>query len=520
MHESQPTNFPDSQSETVTGHTRSKKLFIYIIPFILLLIAYSPAFAPFGVHNDYSFLEPTTRDWWLRYDESWWLYRIGRPLGSLLMSCQMLLMNDFMSFAYWRVFAALLGGVLSLQLAGLLISRTQLSALHAILIGTGFALLPAAQVSVIWLTMLFLGLGAPIVGALAYQVLPASDGICTVKTLTSSLQRHYIRYVVAMALLILAMLIYPGNAIIGLAITAAIVFTKGNIREKLFLVGRDSVFFGCSMLIYFIIIKSEVLPLSSGGVNLPEYQLKLTFSLYNQLRNFLNILYISFSSPWNVSFGSAGGLTINAALFTLLGFFTVKKSGLKIAAIVPVVLLTLLIFIIASLPVLLAPKGYYDAYRTSFIPQCIVWLALGTLAVKLSDWRNQLATYAILAGLLSATGVSIFNAALVRKNNLRELSYMSEYLTKAITSRQDLVYLLKVRGRSYSAWPTRFEFALPVTHPPHLLGVLANRADEIASSGINIGTVDENGLFSIIAGNQPSQNALICDLQTLDETIR
>lgn len=486
----------------------------------MLLIAYSPAFAPFGVHNDYSFLEPTTRDWWLRYDESWWLYRIGRPLGSLMMSCQMLLMTDFMSFTYWRFFAAVLGIILSLQIASLLVNRAGFSRLHATLIGTGIALLPAAQVSILWLTMLALGLGSPIVGALAYQVIPASDGICSIKTLTTSLQRHSVRYVGAMALLILAMLIYPGNALIGLAISATIVFTKGNIREKLFLVGRDSFIFCFSMLIYFIIIKSEVLPLSSGGVNLPEYQLKLTFSLYDQLRNFLNILYISFSSPWNVSFGSAGGLTINAVLFVLLVFFAVKASGFKIPTITTIVLLTLLIFIIASLPVLLAPKGYYDAYRTSFIPQCIVWLAIGTLSAKLSDCRKSVATCAILVALVSATGVSIFNAALVRKNNLRELSYLSEYLDQAIASRQDLVYLLKVRGTSYSAWPARFEFALPVTHSPHLRGVLANRAGEIASAGINIGTVDENGMFSIITGNHPAQNALICDLQRLDGTIR
>lgn len=492
------------------------ELLFFAVSLLILILAYFPSFAPFGIHNDYSFLEITDRDWWLKYDESWWLYRIGRPIGSVLMSVQMLLMNDVMSFAFWRIFAVVLGWILALLLAMLLASRAGFSRRQSVLMGTGVLLLPAAQVSVLWLTMIGLGLIAPIVGLLAYRVLPPLSAPMSVQAFFSSVTQHSLRYLGAVLLLISAMLIYPANAILGLAVTAAIVLGRGDLQSKQFQVLRDVAVVGAAMLLYYIIVRTELLPLASGGVNLPEYQLKVSFSFPDQLRNFVNILGISFSSPWNVLVGIPAGITINSVLFFLLGcmaYRAAKPRGREIAVLSSLVII---ILIVANLPVLLAPKGYYDAFRTSFTTQAIVLIVFGVVVRIAAEKSPTLTRNAACFCLVASVLFAMLNCMLVRSNNVRELAYISDALSRAVAEKRDIVYHLNKRGSSYSDWPARFEFALSVTHYPHLNGIISGREKDIAAAGIAVAAVDEDDLFWVLSGGEPRPDAMICDLKTLN----
>ena len=184
-------------SNTVNDFVTKLKPYCYWLIPIVLLFVYLPVIAPFGVHNDYTFLENTSRDWWLRYEESWWLYRVGRPIGALLISCQMLLMKNFMSFAYWRLAAVLLGSILSVQFAQILFHRLKYTKMQSSMISLLILVLPATQLSIVWLAMFPIGLIAPSIGLLAYATLPSINEQFTVTNFISTFRKHFLRYILA-----------------------------------------------------------------------------------------------------------------------------------------------------------------------------------------------------------------------------------------------------------------------------------------------------------------------------------
>lgn len=489
---------------------------LLILPLLLLLLAYFPAFAPFGVHNDYSFLELKAGDWWLRYDESWLLYRVGRPLAAVLMSCQMLLMKSPESFVYWRIAAVIMAGVIALQFATLLRTRAGYSLLQSVCWGTLFLLLPAVQISVVWLTMVFLGLGASFIGLLGYSVIPDICGSLSLRNLADSFRKDYLRYIAATALFIVAMMIYPINALVGLVITAAIVLSQRTTSEKVSIVVRDGIIFGASMLVYLILVKSQILPFAKGEIVLPMYQLKLSIAPMEQLENLVNIIAISAASPWHVITGMPLGITVNLILLSGLVFLAREREFPRLTDLATLSTLLLLVIVIANAPVLVAPKGFYNAYRTGFTSQAIVWLIVGAAISSLAVTKRLVSTLFVSVILFAALGCTFYNCDLVRKNCSAELSAITAAASRAISEKRDIVFFLKTRTESFDGWPPRFEFALPVTHAPHLAGALSAQYEAIVAARINIAAVDENGIFRLIYGNMPDKSAFALDMRSPD----
>lgn len=491
-------------------------LWLYVIPLLILFIAYYPSFAPFGLHNDYSFLEPATRDWWLRYEESWLLCRVGRPVAGLLMSCQMLFMKSSASFVYWRIAAVVMSTILAWQFASLLLSRTTCSPEQCMLWGTLFLLTPAAQLSVVWVTMMSLGLVASAIGLLAYRMMPDICETFSLKNLVSSFRRHLSRYMITILILVLAMLIYPINALLGLVITAAIVLSDRTVSEKICVVVRDGIVFGASMAIYFILIKSKVLPLAEGENLLSVYQIKPSFSPVEALKNMTNILGISFASPWHTITGMSFGIALNLALLCVLIILLRKIPFTRLTEVATVALLLLVVLLVANAPVLVAPKGFYNAYRTGLASQAIVWVLVGSAISKIAVTR-KLFSRSLLFGIVAAALICTqYNCILVKTNCYKELAYIRTAVSFAISEKRDLVYLLKARTDPSAGLPPRFEFALPITHATHLLGALSGQSDVITASGINIGAVDENGDFRQVYGVKPQDNAIVCDMALME----
>jgi hypothetical protein len=493
-----------------------KHVVLFLAPLVLLMVAFSPSFAPFGIHNDYSFLELKSGDWWLRYDESWLLYRVGRPLAGALMSFQMLLMKSPESFVYWRIAGVIMAGVIASQFAKLLRARAGYSLLQSVCWGTLFLLLPAFQISVVWLTMVFLGLAASFIGLLGYSVIPDISGSLSLGNLADSFRKDFLRYIAAAVLFIVAMLIYPINALVGLVVTAAIVLSQRRISEKVTVVLRDGIIFGVSMLAYLILVKSQILPLAKGEIVLPMYQLKLSFAPMEQLENLVNILAISAASPWHVIAGMPLGIVANLILLSGLVFLVRKRELPRLIGLATVSALLLLVIVIANAPVLVAPKGFYNAYRTGFTSQAIVWLIVGAAISTLAETQRRVSTSFVYVIVFAALGCTFYNCALVRKNCSAELTNITAAASRAISEKRDIVYFLKTRSESFDGWPPRFEFALPVTHAPHLAGALSGMYERIAAARINIGAVDENGMFRLIYGNMPDKSAFVFDMRSPD----
>lgn len=492
----------------------------YLVPLVILLLAYAPSFAPFGLHNDYSFLELKTGDWWLRYDESWFLYLLGRPIAAALMSCQMLMMKDPYSFVYWRIAAALMAVVLARQFAVLLCARTGYSREQGVLWGTLFLLLPAAQLSVVWIAMVMLGFIAPAIGLLAYRVMPEIHEPLSMHNLLYSFRTHGVQYMTTLGLLVIAMLIYPINAIVGLVITAAIVLGPGTGSEKQCVVVRDCIVFGGAMIVYFVLVKSQVLPLAKGEIVLPMYQLKLSFSITEQLKNLVNIVGISAASPWHVITGMPVGIALNLIILCALVFLVGKSKLLRPADMATTAILLLVVILVANAPVLLAPKGFYNAYRTGFATQTMVWLIAGTLLGKLSANQMHIKRFVAMFVVTAALGSAFYNCLLVRRVCSKEFADVITAASRAVAEKRDLVYLLKARDTSSGGWPPRFEFALPITHAPHLSGALSGLNEAIIASGITIAAIDENGAFRVLYGETPQQNAFVCDMRLPDSANR
>lgn len=489
---------------------------LYVIPLFILFLAYYPSFAPFGLHNDYSFLELTTRDWWLRYEESWLLCQLGRPVAGFLISCQMLLMKSPVSFVYWRIAAVIMATVLAWQFASLLCSRAVYSREQSVFWGTLFLLLPAAQLSVVWITMVTLGLVAPAIGLLAYHVMPDICESFALKNLISSFRRHISRYVTTILILVLAMLIYPINALLGLVITAAILLSNRTISEKLCVVVRDCIVFGVSMTIYFILVKSQVLPLAKEKIFLPTYQIKLSFSLVESLKNMINIFEISSASPWHTIIGLPLGIALNLALLCVLVMLIRKIQFTRLTELASVALMLLVILLVANAPVLLAPKGFYDAYRTGFTSQAIVWVLIGSAISKIAETKKLVSRSFVFGIVTTALVCTQYNCILIKTNCYKELAYIRTAAALAITEKRDLIYLLKMRTESFAGWPPRFEFALPITHATHLGGALSGQFKAITASHINIGAVDESGDFRLLYGGMPQENAIVCDMALME----
>lgn len=495
-------------------------LALLLLPLLVLAAAYYPSMAPFGLHNDYSFLEPNTRVWWQRFDESWWLYRIGRPLGGLLLSAQCLLMKSPQSFVYWRVAAVISLAGLALLFARLLTSRAGYSRSEGVLMGTFLMMLPAMQLSVMLLTTLAQGVVASGLGLLAYLILPDTIASGKNKDIVSSLAAFPLRHSAALVLLICAMLVYPTNALLGLAVTTAIILNNRTFSEVLPTVVRDCFLSGLAMCLYFILIKTIFIPMSGGGVSLPEYQVKLMINPIEQVTNFFSIMAVVASSPWSTVLGSTGGQLFNLILCGA-GYILLKKqfAGLDLRRrIFAVSSLLLIIIIFVNVPLLLAPKAFFNVYRTSFVSQVIFWLVIYSLVKLTAESAREVVRYIAVGVLCTAVFTVFCNSILVRNNGVMELTRIKNALSQAIAEQRDILYVLKPRGTSYSNWPVQFEFALPITHRPHMAGILADQSASITSSGVNIGVVDEDGNYHLLHGNKSTPNFTVLNMKLLDSS--
>src|ERR1035438_306816 len=119
---------------------------------LLLVIFTGPLFLSYGVHNDYSTLTYPHNRCCLQYPETEHLFRIGRPIGGVLLNAHLLPFTSIQSFAWGRFGSFLVLAATILISAQIFVRYIGVPPTHALLANTLLFLLPSASLFVIWLT--------------------------------------------------------------------------------------------------------------------------------------------------------------------------------------------------------------------------------------------------------------------------------------------------------------------------------------------------------------------------------
>lgn len=201
----------------------------------------------YALHNDWSFLLPHgDRPWWGRFIESRTVYKVGRPLGAILLNLQGLLITDLVTMAVSRCVAALLviGAALIMYRH---LCREDVSPSMAGAVAALLALLPAPLLFTAWATNLVPG---ALTLVLASALHPFLDRAWPVGP-----PARPSPWIIAVVLAGLAlMLIYPPTTLYVLVFTATRVLLGRPNCHKLAV--RDIAVMGLVMVLYFVVGKA------------------------------------------------------------------------------------------------------------------------------------------------------------------------------------------------------------------------------------------------------------------------
>lgn len=368
----------------------SKKIFLSIILFLLVIFFYSPIyFGHFAFHNDYRIWEYDHSNFWFGYPESAHLFRIGRPLGMILLNLHLMPIETMRGIwiSQWLNVAAI--GFFAVCCFYFFQNHLRMSRLSAMLLSFFLISLPAMTINSFWIT----------------NLVPCVIPLFFVLAAQNFMQKPKISYIKAGSLLFITLLIYPPATMFFTTLTfCKFLFGELDLQQnntkkilnEICLVIFLSIFY----FIFIKLLKSLLLVTHFAGVDWSQvyraqnpsfshYKLKLDFNICSKILQIKDYLTFVFSG-WFPLFSWSSILSIMSA-FLMLILYAIQSNIYLSALKNPFktllgISLVLTMFFISGLPLLAGPSSYPLNYRVTFstmaIPPIILVFIIERILIK------------------------------------------------------------------------------------------------------------------------------------------
>lgn len=419
---------------------------------------------------------------WFGFIESGHLLFIGRALGAVLINGQCFFLNQISDFAASRFVSFLV----LLVFTGLFFQR--LSRKHHLgffwsgIISFGILLLPSNQVSILWA-------GNFVPGSLNLLYSFASY------LLLERVQRGTLPSVIALSgsllLFIASLFIYPPTAMFVYVFTfSSILFSPfSQWRHTRLIVGRDLLFFGAGMGIYWIMNRFLIYPLVAGsGHFLPPrqiaYQMAISVNVFSKMGLLIDTALSSASGTWHLYYGESGALI---TLF-LMGFCLFPVAYLKegtyggykdLSSLAQRVFAGAALFFLSNLPSFLAKGNFTLLGYHVLLPGSAMILLLQFWLMRecdrlLQGGHRASCMKAVAIALILAYGLlTSWNVRDTVTNYARELNFIRTKVASADYAKT-VGFIIKTvpRGETLIQRRLPFEFSCMITHTQHVEFIL------------------------------------------------
>jgi hypothetical protein len=496
----------------------------------IVVLSYLPLLtANFGRHNDYLLWACDTSGAIKQFPEMWHLLAIGRPLGAILLNLHFTCLHALSDFVVSRAVALGLTLIAAWLLAEHLLRRPRMPLPLAICAAACVFLLPASQLFVSWLTNFVPGTLTVLLALLAYRTL---DGGREDTSARVPLVR-WRRFLIAEALFIAALLIYPPSALFVLVPAFGnLVFTPlerwPETRRRL---ARDFAFVFVGMLTYFVGVRYVYLPVvvrywplvgtvmeqNRGG----PYEVAVSFHFHDWLRNLRDIAVVSLSGPWHavVSSRTAIRLAKLVACGLLAGWSwhvwrsrsseANREPRISLSWAVQAFLAGAALFLLSEAPSILAHVDGIAGYRVVFPAEAMVALAVFALLAVLRPWpaRDELTAFRPIFPvtlLLVCASLAFWNLRNVAASAVAELNcYRRELATVDPATTRELQVICPSVSGSFLDVPLKMDFWFLGSH--HDLSVPGMVKIVLQERGVEIGDLK----VTVAHANGPSSTATI-----------
>lgn len=443
----------------------------------LLIIPFVPTFfMDFGIHNDYHINTHGI----LSYPETFHLFRIGRPLGALLLNLQFMCFRTIHHLAYGRLLAALFQLPVLWSIYFTVRQHIQASTSTILAIAALILLLPQSLIGVLWLTNF-----VPI--SISLFLVCAGYFLLDSKTLPLPSTRFVIGWVI----IFLTFFIYPPTSYFFLFFTATkVLFTSPNrwsqTRTE---VWRDISFCAIISFAYFLTISIcnhmliSLIFAKDAPTNIVEgrYRFELTTDILGQI-GFVRRLFSFCSDLWIGETGVGVYIFLLAAILTLIKLKRAHHSFNYLSSVSERIAFLLLLFMLSSAPMIAAVDGYFSYHNTISATAILVISLIRILRYLVA--KHSATALAILFSLALLTASIRTNLAAL--NASQELSYIRGQLADT-TNIQAISVLLPVVGDGFISSPfLTTEFSLLATNVVLVDGIFKAVLSELSPEYANI----------------------------------
>lgn len=461
---------------------------------LLSFLVYLPAFVTeFGAHNDYTLIPPSLGNH-LVFMDTRHLILAGRALQAVLVYPIAWTINRVADLVAWRIISFFCMLVFVAIFLRFLRRRFGLEPFWLFVLGLAIVFLPESQLCILMVTTFLGGFVTLLPSLWAYVLLEQGWKTDEKKMLRQKKTRSAGTLAFSFLLFESALFIYPPNAMFVFVCTFASLFfaTKTQVPQARRIFGRDLIFFGSAMLVYWIVNLNVVIPWAQANLKFMQthaaamtgglYELDMTADLFSKSRLLWESFLISMAGVWHLAWGPrAGEGLLVLALLCTAGLRQQTRREFDLTVFLQKLLGGVALFVLINLPAIMA-KGcdHVIGYRVLFASAVLLllWLIglLRAVTAGMGQKQRTAVTAVILIIFVTLPGVLAgHNILTVVRNYSRELNFIRNKISGFDLSKINRVMVMTLplgSGETLIGRKLPFEFSSMVLGPQHI-------ADEI-----------------------------------------
>jgi hypothetical protein len=467
----------------MTGCPQASSLRVFVLNLIFFLVVFSlvywaALFFNFGFHDDYTIFDFSGynhpyRSCCFYIPETVEIFRIGRPIFSLLLNLIFLPVTKISHLQYVRGISILFLAVSSAWLAVLLSRNTSLSRNGSVATAALIGLLPGAQIFVVWSFF--------VAGSISYFIVIAILAFAERIPITAAMLRTLwtqprvlANTAVLVLFLALSFAIYTPSTTFFLAIPlAGVLFPKQTFHQSKIKSIYYLLIFLVSSFVYFLAMKLVILPIATKIIwpglplNTGAYSFSIAENPFDKVNLIIHEYLPNIVSLWDAEQLAWPGPVI--AVVLLIGMtISLWRWGATLRSTPWIITLGTALLVIGllagSLLPLIANKGtYLSNYRVLFTAQamCILLFAWACseiwLVIRNAVW-SHLRTVCVLIFLVFVGALASRNLYEVARTANREIEFIGTKLTQNLAANHRHLTLIEPTSRKELGHRLALEF--------------------------------------------------------------
>lgn len=461
---------------------------------VLLCVVYLPILIiDFGLHVDYARWASYRGTGFFVFPESNYLFMIGRPISAILVNLQCAIVQTIHDFSVVRAITFVLMALCAISFYIYIKKRLLIEHFWALTISFCVFTLPPMQTHFAFISSGGQGPATILFVIFAYLLV---DRVRMGEDFSLMHAKLYILYMITACIIyLIAMFCYPPNAMFFLVFTFAhLIFSNFEDYPKTrFIIIRDILFCGISMILFFFLLKFIYLPFmqslspefKSLGESLKQsnYRFVLNITMARGLI-FGNMSTIGFGGIYDLWFAPGkvvpviiGILTSGITFIFIRLFFTNNMKDLsfrrKLGWSLQMAIIAIVIVLMVNAPVLLSnvENSVDIGYRIYFPFSAIVVLVLCWVFIRIGEWLDSFKMKVVTN---SVAVVMLVSFALIAEANLlytainanRELNLVRQKLASRDLSKiRSIIVIEPSRNVFFNEKHLKREFGYTATDP-------------------------------------------------------